>query len=84
MKNLYLSAAIASLAFAGAANASVYMSFADPIPGRQLHNTANDVSILDAIRPSTLPPRGRPGDLPPGGGPRFDRPVFRRCVSIAE
>lgn len=43
MKNLALSAAIASLAFAGAAQASVYMSFADPIPGRQLHNTANDV-----------------------------------------
>ncbi|MCE7974742.1 MAG: hypothetical protein DYG92_10550 [Leptolyngbya sp. PLA1] len=43
MKKMSLIAAIATLACAGAANAGVYMSFADPIPGRQLRNTANAV-----------------------------------------
>lgn len=33
--------AIASLGLAAAAQGTINMSFADPIPGRQLHNTAN-------------------------------------------
>jgi uncharacterized protein (TIGR03382 family) len=43
MKLIAQSVVIASLALAGAAQAGVFMSFADPIPGRQMHNEANAI-----------------------------------------
>jgi uncharacterized protein (TIGR03382 family) len=44
MRRIAQAAGIATLAFAGAAHAGIFMSFADPIPGRQMRNAADAVA----------------------------------------